>query len=232
MKSTDELKKEIDDCERKFDPRERDKARREKVRELHQQLTDQIKEAVRLKAWLETNYVEYLRRDPWVPKKWLRKGKLGKQLSRTRFSDVYAELAWQAQPFNAANRKLTKKIGGYAWEGERPKKEMKLPDGTVVQPSERKRMDLIVIPNVAEIAEELIMSERNVRNYLSEMERCGVLTELPHRLVRGQRAFKMGEWGYYRDAKTKTFELRRYWTLKSTDKKMLEKLRTFKVGGE
>jgi DNA-binding transcriptional regulator PaaX len=227
----DELQKTIEDYEAEHEPWERGKARREKVRRLHQQLTDQIKETVRLRAWLETNYAEYLRKDPWAPRKWLRKGKLGKHLARTKFEEVYAELARQALPFKARNRKLTQKLGGYAWEGERPQKEITLSKGTV-QPAEKKRMDLIVIPDAAEIAEELEMTERNVRNYLSEMVRCGVLEELPHRLGRGQRAFKMGEWGLYRDAKTGTFELRRYWTLKCTDRKILAKLRTFKVSGE
>jgi hypothetical protein len=232
MKSTDELKKEITEAtERELDPRQKERARREKVKQFDQEFDFVLREIIKGKDWLRDNHPDVFRKDPWTPKKWLRKGKLGKQLSRTRFEEVYAELAWQALSFNSENRKLTRKLGGYAWEGERPEKEATLPDGTV-QPAEKKRMDLVVIPDVGEIAEELIMSERNVRLYLSEMVRCGVLIELPNKLGRGQRAFKMGEWGYYPDQRTGTIELRRYWTLKSTDKKMLEKLRTFKVGGE
>jgi len=232
MKSIDELKKEIEEAtDKEPDPLRKEKVVKDKVIQLDHEFDYHIARGIKGKNWLRDSHPDAFHKDPWTPKKWLRKGKLGKQLSGTQFEEVFAELAWQALPFNAANLKRTKKLGGYAWKGQYPEKEMTLPDGTV-QPAEKKRMDLVVIPDVNQMSEELEMSERNVRNYISEMVRCGVLMELPHRLRRGQRAFKMGEWGYYPDQRTGTIELRRYWTLKSTDKKMLEKLRTFKVGGE
>lgn len=92
-------------------------------------------------------------------------------------------------------------------------------------------MDLIVIPDVGEMAEELEMSERVVRLYLVEMVRCEVLKELPKKLGRGQRAFTIGEWTYYRDKTTETYKARRLWFLKG-NKEMRAKLLTFKVRGD
>jgi hypothetical protein len=230
MKDIDDLKKEIaETTDRELDPRRKEKALRDKVRQLDQEYDYHLARINKGKNWLHDNYPDFFHRDPWTPKRWLKKGKLGKILGRTRFEEVYAELARQSLPFNAPNRERTRKLGGYAWEGRVPeRREVKLPDGTV-QPPEKKRMHLIVIPDVPAIVEELHMSKKGVHLYLSEMIRCGVLQELPKKLDRGQRAFVMGEWGYYRDARTGTFELRRYWLLKSTDKKMRAKLLTFKV---
>ena len=214
MKSTDELKKEIAEAaERESDPLRKEKALREKVN------------------WLRENHPDAFHREPWTSPKWLQKDKLGKIFGRTRFSDVFAELAAQALPLDKESRERTRKLGGYAWEGQFPEKEMRLPDGTV-QPAEKKRMDLIVIPDVGEIAEELGMSERNVGRYLLEMVRCGVLKELPKKLDRGRRGFVIGEWTHYWDETAKAFKARRLWLLKSTDKKMRAKLLTLKVGGD
>ncbi len=232
MKDIDDLKKEIAQvAEREDDPGRKEKARLDKVKALAQEIDYHIARGIKGKNWLHENYPNAFHRDPWTPPKWLQRGKLGRILGRTRFSEVYAELARQALPLNPANRELTRKLGGYAWRGRLPEGEIKLPDGTV-QPAEKRRMDVVVIPDVAEMAEKLMMSERVVRLYILEMVRVGILQELPKKLDRGQRGFKIGVWTYYWSEKTNSFEAKRIWLLKSTDKKMRAKFLSFKVRGD
>jgi len=222
MKDIDDLKKEITEAiDQELDPRE-------KVIQLDQEYDYHLARINEGKNWLRDAHPDAFRKDAWTSPKWLQRGKLGKRLAPTSFEEVFAELAEQALPLNPASRELTRNLGGYAWEGQIPEKEMTLPDGTI-QPAEKKRMDLIVIPDVGEISEELGMSKRNVRRYIVEMVRCGILLELPKKLGKGQRGFKIGEWTYYWDKKIEDFKARRLWLLKSTDKEMLAKLLTFKV---
>lgn len=74
MKDIDTLKKEIAEAiDRELDPRRKERALREKVKQLDREYDYHLARITRGKSWLHNNYLDVLHKDPWTPPKWLQR---------------------------------------------------------------------------------------------------------------------------------------------------------------